>query len=172
MARGNLPAQTPVVNRDSFVAFDLLYRYVNEMDRDVRFATGGPILAFRGKASDTTLAIDSAFSAQLLPSQRVRVRIELATTGNVKLRHVGPAGASLIMLERKIVDSSGSSSILDSAYSAADITLATPSLVTIQGIIHNGATAGPFGISWAQATSSVTPAGLQTGSSFSYSLIA
>jgi len=35
MARGNLPAQTPVVPKESFVAFDLLYRHVADLSKDL-----------------------------------------------------------------------------------------------------------------------------------------
>ena len=35
MARGNLPAQTPQVPPSSFLAFDYIYNYVNELNKDV-----------------------------------------------------------------------------------------------------------------------------------------
>jgi hypothetical protein len=35
MARGKLPAQTPIVPEASFVAFDMIYRYVTQLDKDV-----------------------------------------------------------------------------------------------------------------------------------------
>ncbi len=36
MARGNLPAQTPQVPVESFVAFDMLYRYAQNLGLDLK----------------------------------------------------------------------------------------------------------------------------------------
>lgn len=41
MARGRLPAQTPLVPPDSFIAIDFLYRFVQELDSDVRVIESG-----------------------------------------------------------------------------------------------------------------------------------
>jgi hypothetical protein len=164
MARGNLPAQTPQVPRDSFVAFDLLYRHVTDLSADLKALEGaGPPLG-PGLVSDTSLDFDTAMSTSLKPNQKIRFEFWLFATSNVKFRLLGPASPALVLW-----DQTGSAQI---AYSGSDIVTASPTFFQLRGIVHNGTTAGTFGISWAQNVSSVTPAGFYQGSVFRYSSIA
>lgn len=41
MGRGKLPTQTPRVPPDSFIAFDLLYRFLQQLDRDLAVVEAG-----------------------------------------------------------------------------------------------------------------------------------
>jgi len=164
MARGNLPAQTPQVPRDSFIAFDLLYRHVSDMSKDLEAVEGsGPRLA-PGLVSDTTLDFDPRLSVNLAPGEKGRFEALLFATANVKFRLLGPAGPVLVLWDQ--------TGTLQTAYSAADIVVASPAVFQLRGIVHNGTTAGRFGISWAQNSSSLTNAGFYQGSIFRYSRVA
>lgn len=55
MARGSLPAQTPVVPQASFLAFDFIYRYLLELDKEISLmqtqgTTSGPSAVFAANA--------------------------------------------------------------------------------------------------------------------------
>lgn len=172
MARGSLPAQTPQVPPDTFVSFDLLYRFVSEISGDLGYVEGISKSVDTLVASSTVLVNDPQLRFLLPAYRKVRFQAILFATGNLDYRHYGPAGASRVMISRRTHDAGGIAAALDAAFSAADI--ATPGLcvVYLDGIVHNGATAGPVGISHAQTASNVTPSGLYAGSVLRHSPVA
>jgi hypothetical protein len=171
MARGNLPAQTPIVPRDVFVAFDLVYRFILGASTDLDALEGLLRDTTTSVASSTVLAADTKLQFPILPLQKIRFQAELFFSANCKFRHVGPAGASLVMIDRYQRDTAGLTTALDVAFSAADIAVANAAYVRLSGIIHNGATAGTVSFQWAQNASNVTPSSLYAGSLLRYSLI-
>lgn len=170
MARTNLPAQTPQVPADVFVAFDMLYRHVAQLNLGLKTLEGTELTAFRSKISNTTLALDDDFQFKLAPNERKRFEALLWCSGNVKFRFGGPAAPEGMGIET-IINDGASTSAYAAVYSAADIVAANFSLIRITGMIYNGPNAGVFGISWAQNTSSATPAGFYSGSVFRHSLV-
>ena len=172
MARGNLPSLTPQVPADSFVAVDMIYRHLQALDRDLRYVEGLRVLTAPAIVSNIVLASNNALTFPMLPFQKVLIKALLITTANYKFRHSGPAAPALVMLERSLSNTAGNTIVRDTAYSAADITTVTAAVVRLEGVIHNGATAGYFQLLEAQNASNVTPAGLQIGSYLSYSPVA
>lgn len=171
MARGSLAAQTPLVPKDTFVSFDLMYRFLKELDADVKRVEGQRLTATSSKTSNTTLASEIPFVFPLKASQKVRIHGKLYTTGNIKLRHLGPASPVLVHIARTITIAASASAVLDSAYSAADIVPGAASVLEFDGLVYNGPTAGNFEIHWAQNASNATPSSLYAGSWMQYSLV-
>ena len=171
MARGNLPAQTPTVPPDVFPAMDLLYRFLLQFDDDVRKLEGLSRTTNYSIASSTVLADDTILRFDMKAQRKYRIDCLLAVSANSKMRHTGPAAPSVFLLKRRLVDTAGNSTTLDTAYSAADVALANAGLLWLRGIIHNGANAGTFKIQFAQNASNVTPSLLYAGSVLRYSLV-
>lgn len=171
MARGNLAAQTPQVPATVFPALDLVYRFLLNFDSDVRLLEGLSRNSNYSIASSAVLADDAILRFDMKAQRKYRIDAMLAFSANSKLRHTGPAGASVFLLERRLVDTVGNSTALDTAYSAADIVLANAGLLWLRGIIHNGANAGTFKLQFAQNAANVTPSLLYAGSVLRYSLV-
>lgn len=164
MALNSLPAQTPLVPAASFLAFDMLYRHVGDLTASVREIVGVRAEQNQFRSNTAVLAADKLFQFPLPANKKVYLKGWFAVTGNFKWRHIGPAGASLILLQRD--------STQENSYSAADLTVAVPSIIQLEGLITNGATDGVFSISWAQTASSATPSGFYAGSVLSHSYLA
>lgn len=171
MARGNLPAQTPLVPQDTFVAMDEVYRYAKELGKDVGQLEGIVKRVVVTKASNITLAADPVLQIPLRAHQKISLQCVLYSTANVKYRTVGPAGAALLAVKRSLLDSGGATVALDTAYSGTDVVVLNASILELTGIIHNGATAGIFSLSWAQNSSNATPSQFYIGSWLQYALI-
>lgn len=171
MARGSLPAQTPTVPPDVFIPLDLLYRHVQQMDGGLRALEGAQKIIDTPFVSNAVLTADTVLQ-RALPAQRtLRIDALLICSGNVKLRHTGPAAPSLVMLRREYLDAGSSVINLDTAFSAVDIVAANPAIIRLQGLVKAGAISGFFGISWAQTVSSVTPSRIYPGSVLQCTLV-
>jgi hypothetical protein len=164
MARGNLPAITPQVSPEDFLAFDFLYRYLRSLNLDLEALEGSTLRVTGSKASNTTLATEIALRYPLLANASYSVNALLLTNGNFKLRHAGPAVPTRVQLTTRIVDAGVETVGLNTAYSASDLTCTGIGSISLEGIIQNGSTAGYFELQWAQAASSGTATLLYAGS--------
>lgn len=164
MARGSLPAQTPTVPPDVFIPLDLLYRHVQQMDSSLRRLEGLVKVVDTPFVSNAVLTADNIFQAALPAQRTLRIDALLICSGNLKLRHTGPAAPNLVMLRREYLDAGASTVALDTAFSAVDIVAANPAIIRLQGLVKVGITPGFFGISWAQNASNATPSRIYPGS--------
>ena len=170
MARGNLPSNTPTVPAESFFAINALYLWAKDVGNDLLALEG---VRKRGDTSLISLATLglSELTAPLKKQRKYRLQGRLFFSANVKIRFVGPSSPTRVMISYERIDTAGDARTLLTAYSAADIVLANAGVLSFDGIVHNGATEGDFGISWAQNSSNVTPSVLYAGSWLQYSLI-
>lgn len=172
MARGRIPKQVPIVPQDTFIAFDFLYQWAAESERVTDLLLGLTRKSNDAKINDDVLAEDQSFLIYLRPFQKIRFRMELVATGNCKFRTYGPTGPELVSIAYDLWDGhGGTSQEYKDAYSISDIVTTHQTHLHFIGVIHNGATAGNFGLRWAQNSASATPSIIYAGSNFQYSSV-
>jgi len=108
---------------------------------------------------------------------RARIWVSTKAASDFKWRHVGPASPSFLRIYRMHRNpSTGAVNVeaLDSAYSAADLTVLftgdSEFPITIEGIIHNGANPGDFEFHWAQNAAVVEDTRVRAGSFIEYAV--
>lgn len=170
MARGNLPETTPTVPSDSFFAISLLYLWARDTGKDLAAAEGVTKRADTSLINVTTLGL-SELTAKLSRHRKYRLQGRLFLSANAKIRFVGPSAPAVVQLAYEHIDSVGDARVFLGAYSVSDIMLPAASVVSFDGIVHNGSSEGDFGISWAQNLSSITPTVMYAGSWLQHSLI-
>ena len=125
--------------------------------------------------SDNTLDDDAilkfAMAANTKYTFRARIFFDTTAAADFKYRHAGPASPTLVRVHRREVIAGGTAdttSTVDVAYSAADISLAgagtTGGYIELDGTIHNGANAGDFTFQWAQNMSDASNTTVRAGS--------
>lgn len=171
MARGNLPSNTPQVPSDSFFAVNALYLWAKDVNVDLSAVEGRRKTTNGSVVSSTALALDANLTAPLARNRKYRLQGRLFFSTNFKFRFVGPSSPTLIQLTYERIDTAGDSRSFLAAYSGSDIVCVNAGVVAFDSIVHNGVTAGEFGISWAQNTSSVSPSLLYAGSWLQHSFI-
>jgi hypothetical protein len=135
------------------------------------------------KISTSTLAVDSVLKFTMAASTkyvfRAKVFIETNTTPDFKWRHAGPASPTRVTIKRSAIVPAAtalSNIAIDSAYSAADITMLAASgtlgWLEFEGVIENGLNAGDFEFQWAQNTSDASTTSVLAGSYLEYRAVA
>lgn len=136
------------------------------------------------KASNTTLATDSALSFSMDANTKYRIKMKIFfgvanTSMNFKYALTGPASPTQVAIVRKIVSPAALTTL--STTSATSYTASTT--ITIGSgstggymewdiYVSNGINAGTFGFQWAQGTSSGSNATVYAGSSLEYTTVA
>ena len=125
-------------------------------------------------ASDATLTSDADLQAPIAAHALVLIRAKTYFTtsaaADFKYRITGPASPTRVRIKRQAVapgDTALSEVAVDTAYSGSDISVpggAGSGVIEIEAVIANGATAGNFGISWAQNTSDASDTTVEAGS--------
>lgn len=126
-------------------------------------------------SSDATLGDDAVLKFAMLAntkySFRARIFFDTSAAADFKYRHSGPAAPTLVRIHRREVIAGGTAdttSTVDAAYSAADISLigagTTGGYIELDGVIHNGANAGDFVFQWSQDTSNASNTTVLAGS--------
>ena len=134
------------------------------------------------RTATVTLAADSALAFSMAANARYLIRLEVwfdtTSAADFKFRHVGPASPTLVRLQRQTIIAGGSAFTnvgVDTAFSAADVTVNSINsgggYVSINGIVHNGATAGTFSFQWAQNSSDAGNTIVRAGSYLEYSVV-
>jgi hypothetical protein len=132
--------------------------------------------------TDTTLSDDSQLTFAMLANTKYSFRAVMHiyqwSAGDFKYRHNWPASPTLLSIHRRAVVpawTAFSSQAIDTSYSASDITVLgtsdNPSIVLMEWIIHNGANAWNFTISWAQNSSSGTATVVRAWSYIEYTAL-
>jgi hypothetical protein len=171
MARGKLPAQTPRVPQDTFLSFDLLYRFALQLDEDVRGVEGRRKQNTSSLISTTAQTTDLDFLVPLRPFARIAYRLRLVASPNFAFSLLGPASPLLVQLRRSVITTAGATEQLVTSFAGAGTSSANAAIITLDGVIHNGATEGFVELRWAQNTSSATASSLYAGSDVAHSSI-
>ena len=172
MGRVRIPKQVPIVPQDTFIAFDFLYQWAADTERLLGLQLGLTLKSNKSQVSSATLTADPDFGVLLKPLQKIRFRVTLAVSANFKFRLVGPAAPTFVSCAYQIFDATPA--VVQSyltAYSASDIVPAAAAQITLEGIVHNGTTAGIFGLDWAQNVSDPIATVIYAGSNFQYSSV-
>lgn len=171
MARGNLPAQTPAVPQDTFFSFDLLYRFSQELSKDLATLEGKSLAV--AAARDSSTRVDQIeFSLAIRAFRIVKFKFYLMFSGNVSFQITGPASPTLVLLRSDLANTASHSVAVShaSSYPAA-ISSVSPGICVLEGLIQNGANPGFINLEWGQNTTSAPDSLLYAGSNAAYSLI-
>lgn len=119
------------------------------------------------RTNTATLQTDDVLRFQLLANTKYHLRVDLhfdtGTLSDFKWRHTGPESPTLVRLRRQWLAPGGSEwdgIACDVEYSQSDLVILgvgspagiTGGVVLVEGVIHNGASSGPFAIQWAPNT--------------------